>query len=105
MYASLFGVSGAFHLDVFEQPEQQLFFSNLVVKNPVLPHGASSKEKAILAIHPRSSGRGILAFSRQRSRKRDSAATAYSAATASSVATAYSDAGRRSFLAFKQKRR
>jgi hypothetical protein len=22
------------------------------VKNPVLPHGASSKEKAILAIHP-----------------------------------------------------
>jgi len=42
------------------------------VKNPVLPptdvvgpHGASSKEKAILAIHPRSSGRGILAFSRK----------------------------------------
>ena len=30
----------------------------------MLPHGASSKEKAILAIHPRSSGRGILAFSR-----------------------------------------
>jgi hypothetical protein len=26
------------------------------------PHGASSKEKAILAIHPRSSERGILAF-------------------------------------------
>jgi hypothetical protein len=33
----------------------------------VLPHGASSKEKAILAIHPRSSERGILAFSRERS--------------------------------------
>jgi hypothetical protein len=43
------------------------------VKNPVLPptdvvgpHGASSKEKAILAIHPRSSERGILAFSRKK---------------------------------------
>jgi hypothetical protein len=36
------------------------------VKNPVLPHGASSKEKAIWAIHPRSSGRGILAFSRKK---------------------------------------
>jgi hypothetical protein len=35
------------------------------VKNPVLPHGGSSKEKAIFAIHPRSSGRGILAFSRE----------------------------------------
>jgi len=49
------------------------------VKNPVLlptdvvgPHGASSKEKALLAIHPlpfgvgpRSSERGILAFSRE----------------------------------------
>jgi hypothetical protein len=45
------------------------------VKNPVLPHGASSKKKpfslrAILfkirmAIHPRSSERGILAFSRK----------------------------------------
>jgi hypothetical protein len=35
------------------------------VKNPVLPHGASSKEKAILAIHPCSSERGILAFSRE----------------------------------------
>ena len=35
------------------------------VKNPVLSHGASSKEKAILAIHPRSSERGILAFSRE----------------------------------------
>jgi hypothetical protein len=30
----------------------------------VLPRGASSKEKAILAIHPRSSEPGILAFSR-----------------------------------------
>jgi len=35
------------------------------VKKPVLPHVASSKEKAILAIHPRSSGWGILAFSRK----------------------------------------
>jgi len=35
------------------------------VKNPVLPHGASSKEKALLAIHPHSSERGILAFSRE----------------------------------------
>jgi len=32
----------------------------------VLPHGASSKEKALLPIHPRSSERGILAFSRNR---------------------------------------
>jgi hypothetical protein len=38
------------------------------VKNPVLPHGASSEEKAIWAIHPRSSGRGILAFSRKEPR-------------------------------------
>ena len=29
MYASLFGILGALHLDVFEQPEQQVFFSNL----------------------------------------------------------------------------
>jgi hypothetical protein len=29
------------------------------VKNPVLPHEASSKEEAFLAIHPRSSERGI----------------------------------------------
>jgi hypothetical protein len=35
------------------------------VKNPVLQHWASSKEKALLAIHPRSSERGILAFSRK----------------------------------------
>jgi hypothetical protein len=31
MYASLFGISGALHPDVFEQPEQQVFFSNLLV--------------------------------------------------------------------------
>jgi hypothetical protein len=31
MYASLFGISGALHLDVFEQPEWQVFFSNLPV--------------------------------------------------------------------------
>jgi hypothetical protein len=30
----------------------------------VLPHGASSKEKAILAIPPRTYERGIRAFSR-----------------------------------------
>jgi hypothetical protein len=35
------------------------------VKNPVREHGASSMEKAILAIHPRSEERGILAFSRK----------------------------------------
>jgi hypothetical protein len=35
------------------------------VKNTVLPHGASSKEKALLAIHPCSSEQGILAFSRK----------------------------------------
>jgi hypothetical protein len=35
------------------------------VKNPVLPHGASSKEKAGLAIHPRSPERDMLASSRQ----------------------------------------
>ena len=28
MYASLFGISGALHLDVFEQPEQKTSFSN-----------------------------------------------------------------------------
>jgi hypothetical protein len=30
MYASLFGISGALHLAVFEQPEQQVFFSDLL---------------------------------------------------------------------------
>jgi hypothetical protein len=30
MYASLFGISGALHLDIFEQPEEQVFFSNLL---------------------------------------------------------------------------
>ena len=30
MYASLFEVSGALHLDVFEQPEQEVSFSNLL---------------------------------------------------------------------------
>jgi hypothetical protein len=41
MYASLFGISGALHLNVFEHPEQQVFFSHLqvdgFVKNPVHP--------------------------------------------------------------------
>jgi len=32
MYASLFEISGALHLDVFEQPDHQVFFSNLVEK-------------------------------------------------------------------------
>jgi len=30
MYASLFEVSGALHPDVFEQPEQEVFFSDLL---------------------------------------------------------------------------
>jgi len=30
MYASLCEVSGALHLDVFEQPEQEVFFRNLL---------------------------------------------------------------------------
>ena len=36
------------------------------MKNPLLPHGVSSKEKALLTIHPRFSEGGILAFSRKR---------------------------------------
>jgi hypothetical protein len=35
MYTSLFEPSGALHLDVFEQPEQPVFFSNLMV--PKMP--------------------------------------------------------------------
>jgi hypothetical protein len=31
MYASLFQISGALHLDVFEQPEEKVFFGNLRV--------------------------------------------------------------------------
>ena len=31
MYASLFEISGALHLEAFEQPEQKVFFSNLLV--------------------------------------------------------------------------
>jgi hypothetical protein len=30
MYASLFEISGALHLDLFEQPEHKVFFSNLL---------------------------------------------------------------------------
>jgi hypothetical protein len=45
---------------------QRVVKTDGTVKNPVLPHGASSKEKAILAIHPRSSERGILVFSRKK---------------------------------------
>ena len=36
------------------------------VKNPVLPHRASSEEKAFSAIHPRSAEAGIMAFSRKK---------------------------------------
>jgi len=56
------------------------------VKNPVLPHGASSKEKAILAIHPCSSERGILAFSRDRYAPEQ---TAYSHLTTPMSSVAY----------------
>jgi hypothetical protein len=41
MYASLLGISEALYLGIFHQPLEE------PVKNPVLPHGASSKEKAI----------------------------------------------------------
>jgi hypothetical protein len=30
MYASLFEILGALHLDVFEQPEKKVFFSDLL---------------------------------------------------------------------------
>jgi hypothetical protein len=29
-YASLLGISGALHLDVFDQPAEQVFFSDLL---------------------------------------------------------------------------
>jgi hypothetical protein len=35
MYASLFGISGALHLAVFEQPVRQVFFSNLLGGNAI----------------------------------------------------------------------
>jgi hypothetical protein len=38
MYASLFGISGALHLNVFEHPEQQMFLSNLL-ENKAHTHG------------------------------------------------------------------
>jgi len=31
MYASFLGISDALHLDIFQEPAQQLFFSNLLV--------------------------------------------------------------------------
>jgi hypothetical protein len=34
LYASLFGMSGALHLAVFEQPAKQLLFSNLLGRAP-----------------------------------------------------------------------
>ncbi len=43
MYASLFEVSGALHLDVFEQPEQEVFFSNLL-EHRIQETGITSKE-------------------------------------------------------------
>ncbi len=58
-----------------ETGDDERNFWDTVVKNPVLPHGASSKKKPFslrvifsklpMAIHPRSSERGILAFSRK----------------------------------------
>jgi len=30
MYASLLGMSGALHLGIFDQPAEQVFFSNLL---------------------------------------------------------------------------
>jgi hypothetical protein len=30
MYASILGISDALHLDVFEQPAKQVFFTNLL---------------------------------------------------------------------------
>jgi hypothetical protein len=35
MYASLFGISGALHLDVFEHPAKQVFFSNLLAGSSI----------------------------------------------------------------------
>ena len=31
MYASFLGISGALHLSIFQQPVQQVFFSNLLL--------------------------------------------------------------------------
>jgi hypothetical protein len=38
MYASLLGISDALHLDVFDQPALQLFFSNLLIALAVGQH-------------------------------------------------------------------
>jgi hypothetical protein len=32
MYASFLGISGALHLNIFQQPAHQVFFSNLLVQ-------------------------------------------------------------------------
>jgi len=32
MYASLLGISGALHLDIFDQPVQQVFLGDLLMK-------------------------------------------------------------------------
>jgi hypothetical protein len=45
MYASLFVISGALHLDVFEQPEQQVFFSNLLEDVAFVENDGSRRAK------------------------------------------------------------
>ena len=40
MYVSLFGISGALHLDIFEQPAKQVFFSNLLELSVIYPKRA-----------------------------------------------------------------
>jgi hypothetical protein len=49
MYASLFETSGALRLDVFEQPEQPVFFSNLIA--PKMP--GVTKVSRRLKVHGR----------------------------------------------------
>jgi hypothetical protein len=46
MYASLFGISGALHLAVFEQPVQEVFFSTLLYhqKRAIRRHQHSYKK-------------------------------------------------------------
>jgi len=36
MYVSLLGMSGALHLDIFDQPAQRVFFRNLLVSFKIL---------------------------------------------------------------------
>jgi len=37
MYVSFLGISGALHLAVFEQPAEQVFFSNLLIGENLAP--------------------------------------------------------------------